>query len=151
MDSQNLYWMFSEEYKDIDLNQVSKIFLKNGTILELNNNQNNFQYENKNDSMNANYNNNYVYSDNQTSEISNEENLNNKIIPSRNEEVIYSNPVENEQKVLIPVKGNNNNLNSQEKENEDHVQNFAFESVPQKKYNYKPYKEPRRKHQMGKQ
>ena len=149
MDSQNLYWMFSEEYKDIDLNQVSKIFLKNGTILELNNNPNNFQPETKNDNINVNYNNNYVYSDNQTSEISNEDNFNKKIIINRNEEVIYSKPVENEQKVLIPVKENNNNF--VEKENESNVQNFAFESVPQKKYNYKPYKQPRRKHQLGKQ
>ena len=149
MDSQNLYWMFSEEYKDIDLNQVSKIFLKNGTILELNNNPNNFQPETKNDNINVNYNNNYVYSDNQTSEISNEDNFNRKIIINRNEEVIYSKPVENEQKVLIPVKENNNNF--VEKENESNVQNFAFESVPQKKYNYKPYKQPRRKHQLGKQ
>ena len=149
MDSQNLYWMFSEEYKDIDLNQVSKIFLKNGTILELSNNQNNFQPETKNDNINVNYNNNYVYSDNQTSEISNEDNFNRKIIINRNEEVIYSKPVENEQKVLIPVKENNNNF--VEKENESNVQNFAFESVPQKKYNYKPYKQPRRKHQLGKQ
>ena len=149
MDSQNLYWMFSEEYKDIDLNQVSKIFLKNGTILELSNNQNNFQPETKNDNINVNYNNNYVYSDNQTSEISNEDNFNRKIIINRNEEVIYSKPIENEQKVLIPVKENNNNF--VEKENESNVQNFAFESVPQKKYNYKPYKQPRRKHQLGKQ
>ena len=149
MDSQNLYWMFSEEYKDIDLNQVSKIFLKNGTILELNNNPNNFQPETKNDNINVNYNNNYVYSDNQTSEISNEDNFNRKIIINRNEEVIYSKPVENEQKVLIPVKENNNNF--VEKENESNVQNFAFESIPQKKYNYKPYKQPRRKHQLGKQ
>ena len=149
MDSQNLYWMFSEEYKDIDLNQVSKIFLKNGTILELNNNPNNFQPENKNDSINVIYNNNYVYSDNQTSEISNEDNFNRKIITNRNDEVIYSKPVENEQKVLIPGKENNNNF--VEKENESNVQNFAFESVPQKKYNYKPYKQPRRKHQLGKQ
>ena len=149
MDSQNLYWMFSEEYKDIDLNQVSKIFLKNGTILELSNNPNNFQPETKNDNINVNYNNNYVYSDNQTSEISNEDNFNRKIIINRNEEVIYSKPVENEQKVLIPVKENNNNF--VEKENESNVQNFAFESIPQKKYNYKPYKQPRRKHQLGKQ
>ena len=150
MDSQNLFWMFCEEYKDIDLNQVSKIFLKNGTILELNNNPNNFQSENKNDYMNANYNNNYIYSDNQTSEISNEENFNRKIIPNRNDEVIYSNPVDKEQKVLMPsAKENNNNLNVQESEAQ--VQNFAFESVPQKKYNYKPYKPPRRKHQLGKQ
>ena len=149
MDSQNLYWMFSEEYKDIDLNQVSKIFLKNGTILELSNNPNNFQPDTKNDNINVNYNNNYVYSDNQTSEISNEDNFNRKIIINRNEEVIYSKPVENEQKVLIPVKENNNNF--VEKENESNVQNFAFESVPQKKYNYKPYKQPRRKHQLGKQ
>ena len=149
MDSQNLYWMFSEEYEDIDLNQVSKIFIKNGTILELSNNPNNFQPETKNDNINVNYNNNYVYSDNQTSEISNEDNFNRKIIINRNEEVIYSKPVENEQKVLIPVKENNNNF--VEKENESNVQNFAFESVPQKKYNYKPYKQPRRKHQLGKQ
>ena len=148
MDSQNLYWMFSEEYKDIDLNQVSKIFLKNGTILELNNNENNFQPENKNDSISANYNNNYVYSDNQTSEISNECNFNRKIITNRNDEVIYSQPVENEQKVLIPAKENNNNI--VEKENEAFIQNFAFESVPQKKYNYKPYKQPKRKHQLRK-
>ena len=148
MDSQNLYWMFSEEYKDIDLNQVSKIFLKNGTILELNNNPNNFQPETKNDNINVNYNNNYVYSDNQTSEISNEDNFNRKIIINRNEEVIYSKPVENEQKVLIPIKENNNNF--VEKENESNVQNFAFESVPQKKYNYKPYKQPKRKHQLRK-
>ena len=149
MDSQNIYWMFSEEYKDIDLNQVSKIFLKNGTILELNNNPNNFQPETKNDNINVNYNNNYVYSDNQTSEISNEDNFNRKIITNRNYEVIYSKPVENEQKVLIPAKENNNNI--VEKENEAFIQNFAFESVPQKKYNYKPYKQPRRKHQLGKQ
>ena len=148
MDSQNIYWMFSEEYKDIDLNQVSKIFLKNGTILELNNNPNNFQPENKNDSVNTNYNNIYESSDNQTSEINNEDNFNRKIITNRNYEVIYSKPVENEQKVLIPAKENNNNI--VEKENESHVQNFAFESVPQKKYNYKPYKQPRRKHQLGK-
>ena len=148
MDSQNLYWMFSEEYKDIDLNQVSKIFLKNGTILELSNNQNNFQPDTKNDNINVNYNNNYVYSDNQTSEISNEDNFNRKIIINRNEEVIYSKPVENEQKVLIPIKENNNNF--VEKENESNVQNFAFESVPQKKYNYKPYKQPKRKHQLRK-
>ena len=148
MDSQNIYWMFSEEYKDIDLNQVSKIILKNGTILELNNNPNNFQPENKNDSVNTNYNNIYESSDNQTSEINNEDNFNRKIITNRNYEVIYSKPVENEQKVLIPAKENNNNI--VEKENESHVQNFAFESVPQKKYNYKPYKQPRRKHQLGK-
>ena len=140
--------MFSEEYKDIDLNQVSKIILKNGTILELNNNPNNFQPENKNDSVNTNYNNIYESSDNQTSEINNEDNFNRKIITNRNYEVIYSKPVENEQKVLIPAKENNNNI--VEKENESHVQNFAFESVPQKKYNYKPYKQPRRKHQLGK-
>ena len=149
MDSQNIYWMFSEEYQDIDLNQVSKIFLKNGTILELNNNENNFQSEKKNDSMKVNYNNNYIYSYNQTLEISNEENSNRKIIPNRNEEVIYSNPIDKEKKVLIPVNENNNNINVQE--NEAPVQNFAFESVPQKKYNYKPYKQPRRKHQLGKQ
>ena len=148
MDSQNIYWMFSEEYKDIDLNQVSKIILKNGTILELNNNPNNFQPENKNDSVNTNYNNIYESSDNQTSEINNEDNFNRKIITNRNDEVIYSKPVENEQKVLIPAKENNNNI--VEKENESNVQNFAFESVPQKKYNYKPYKQPRRKHQLGK-
>ena len=148
MDSQNLYWMFSEEYKDIDLNQVSKIFLKNGTILELNNNPNNFQPENKNDSINTNYNNIYVYSDNQTSEISNEDNFNRKIITNRNDEVIYSQPVENEQKVLTLEKENNSNI--VEKENEAFIQNFAFESVPQKKYNYKPYKQSKRKHQLGK-
>ena len=144
--------MFSEEYKDIDINQVSKIFLKNGTVLELINNPNNFQSENNNDYMNINYNNNYIYSDNQTSEISNEENLNKKIIPNRNDELIYSNPIDNEQKILIPVKEENNNFVSQENEGkEGNVQNFAFESVPQKKYNYKPYKQPRRKHQLGKQ
>ena len=151
MESQNSYSISPHEYQNIDTTKISTILLKDGTVLKINNIISTNIYENKHLNRNISdsslpVNNNYnlakvkkfnSFSANVKYKTKfNNQNLNN---------AFYVTPIINGNRKIIAIKIPDDNINIDLTNR--HVENITFKVSP-KKYNYKPYKPPNRKHNL---
>ena len=126
MESRNENIITKEQFKTLDVNNISRIILKNGGILKLN----------SNNSINTNLN----------SICTCRRNNNRKINPRfntyNNNKNFYVIPVPNIQPKILAIK-----IPNYEKPKiiKNSIKTFTFESPP-RKYKYKPYKTPIRRH-----
>lgn len=135
MESNNEYIISEEEFKTLDIDNISEILLKDGTTLKFNQNTNknfNICTCNKGKNMISNY-----TSRNSNSLIKEK----NKFNTFTNKKEFYVVPVPDVQPKLIAIKLPDY---QEQKEIKYNIKTFTFESEP-KKYKYKPYKPPRRK------
>lgn len=146
MENQKYISIYSDEYPNLNTENISKIFLKNGTVLEINNNliQNNYNdksfhinkksyypMRNKENPKLKKFN---SFSSNARYKINENDNDNNM--------GFYVTPIYNAPKRILKVRVPENNYIDLNKENY-HIENFVFKSSPLK-YTYKPYKKPKR-------
>jgi hypothetical protein len=156
MEAQNTYFITCDEYSKIDTQKISRIIMKNGDILEVNNIINlESNYEINSLSRNAPYSFNSINSYNS---INNKDISKIKKFNSYSAKARYNNrspesfhgfyvtPVLNSPKKIIKIQVPEYDIDLSQKTNYN-VQNFVFKSSP-KKYNYKPYKPPKRKHNI---
>jgi len=146
MKSQNMQTTFSiasDEYKNIDTRKISKIFLKNGTIFEINDNMNQENYyQNEYLIKNTPLSSRSCNSNNDLAKIRKFNSYSTKIKDNTNEfKGFYVTPISNNSKRMISIK-----VPDYDSINYDnhHVDSFSFRASP-KKYSYKPYKPPKRK------
>ena len=154
MESQNSYSITPNEYQNIDTTKISTILLKDGTILQINNiisqniqgnrplnrnisdsslsvnNPNNLAKVKKFNSFSANV--------NYKTKFNNQNQING----------FYVTPIINGNRKLFAIKVPDINQNIDLTKEKRHVENFTFKVSP-KKYSYKPYKPPKRKHNLG--
>ena len=131
METNNEYLITEEEFKTLDTDNISEIVLNDGTILKFNKNTNKNKYicickKNKTISRNSN------------TSIKEK----NKFSTFSNKKEFYVMPIPNAQPKLIAIKLPEYH---EQKEIKYNIKTFTFESEP-KKYKYKPYKLPKRKH-----
>ena len=131
METNNEYLITEEEFKTLDTDNISEIVLNNGTILKFNKNTNKTKNictckKNKTISKNSN------------SSIKEK----NKFSTFTNKKEFYVMPIPNAKPKLIAIKLPEY---QEQKEIKYNIKTFTFESEP-KKYKYKPYKPPKRKH-----
>ena len=133
----------SNEYKNIDTQKISKIFLKNGSIFEINDNMNQENnYENEYLIKNTPLSSRSCSSNNDLAKIRKFNSYSTNIKGDTNEfKGFYVIPISNTSRKMISIKmpdyGSVNYDNH-------HVNTFSFRASP-KKYSYKPYKPPKRK------
>ena len=156
MEAQKTYFITCDEYQKIDTQKISRIILKNGDILEINNTINQeSNYEIKSLSRNAPYSFNSINSYNSLNnkDISKIKKFNSYSSNARYNERspdpesfhgFYVTPVLNSPIKMVKIQVPEYDLSQK---TEYPVQNFVFKSSP-KKYNYKPYKPPKRKHNL---
>ena len=149
MESRNYLPMSSSQYQNLDTQKISKITLTNGTILEVNNNSVLSKYGDKS------YTRNYpvCYSSvnsNSNAKLKKINSYSTKIRYKTNQDNslngFYVTPILNAPKRIITVKVPENDIIELGKDNY-HVENVMFQTSP-KKYNYKPYKQPKRKNKL---
>lgn len=159
MEDQNTYFISCDEYLKIDTQKISRIIMKNGDILEVNNtiNQEN-NYEINSLSRNTPYSYNSLNSYNSYNSINNKDISKVKKFNSYSAKVRYNTrtpesfhgfyvtPVLNSPKKMVKIQVPEYEIDFSQKTSYP-VQNFVFKSSP-KKYNYKPYKPPKRKHNL---
>jgi hypothetical protein len=133
----------SDEYKNIDTQKISKIFLKNGDIFEINNNMNQENYyENEYLNKNTPISSRSCSSNNDLAKLRKFNSYSTKFEGSNIEfKGFYVTPISNNSKKKISIK-----VPDYDSVNYDnhHVDTFSFRASP-KKYSYKPYKPPKRK------
>ena len=149
MEEQNYCSIGPDQYQELDTQKMSRIVLKDGTVLKVANN--NFQYKYDEYSFNVkNKSNNYSYNNNK-------DNIKAKKFNSFSEKVRYRNndntdngfyvtPVNNVPKRIIALKVPDNGNYALQKDNY-HIESFVFKSSP-KKYKYKPYKPTKRNNNL---
>ena len=146
MKSQNMQTTFSiscDEYKNIDTQKISKIFLKNGDIFEIKNNmkQENY-YENEYLNTNVPISSRSCSSINDLAKLRKFNSYSTNVKGNNNEfKGFYVIPISDNSKRMISIK-----VPDYDSVNYDnhHVDSFSFRASP-KKYSYKPYKPPKRK------
>ena len=154
MEPHNSYSIEANEYPNIDARKISTILLKDGTVFKINNNFSTNLYGKKHlnrnisDSflpVNNSYNSAKVRKFNSfSSNIQYKSKFNN---PNQNNGFFVT-PIINGNTRLIAIKVPDNNQNiALTKDNNYHVENLSFKVSP-KKYIYKPYKPPKRKHNL---
>ena len=156
MEAQNSYFISCDEYSKIDTQKISRIIMKNGDILEVNNTINlESNYDINSLSRNAPYSYN---STNSYNSINNKDISKIKKFNSYSANVRYNNrspdsfhgfyvtPVLNSPKKIVKIQVPEYEIDLSQKTNYN-IQNFVFKSSP-KKYKYKPYKPPKRKHNI---
>ena len=147
------YIITRDQFKNINPHRISTILLKDGTTLIVNNNDINndiqYEYENDDNLFNNNSNNkfNNCYSDdnNGSNKIKKYNSFSAKVKMKDQENHLkgrfYIKPIPYAHKRIITLKSPENFVSP----NKYHVENFTFRSSP-KRYNYKPYKQPKRKY-----
>ena len=145
--NQNNFTITADEYPNIDTQKISRIILKDGNILEINNSLNKENYEV--DSLNKNsVFSNSSFSNSDMAKIRKFNSYSEKIKNNNNESRgFYVSPIPNIPKKLIKVRIPDYEINLTQKNNHQ-VQSFTFKSSP-RKYYYKPYKPPKRKHNLS--
>ena len=143
MEEQNYCSIGPGEYQELDTQKMSHIMLKDGTILEIINNN----YQNKYDENSFNnknlFNNNTYFNNKDNLKVRKFSSYSAKARCRNNDDRVngfYVTPVSNIPKRIIALKVSDDY--PIQKDNY-HVESFAFRSSP-KKYNYKPYKPPKR-------
>ena len=137
MEYEKKYIISVNEIPDIDKKDICKILLKNGEILEVNTNLNDeYEYSQKN---NFNYRKKYNYynkaKEKKFRNLSNKNNGSNKFCVTE---------IPNLSSKFINIK--NRKVEIFDSENK-YVKNYTFKRAPLR-YNYKPYKQPRRDHPL---
>ena len=127
METNNEYLITEEEFKTLDTDNISEIVLNNGTILKFNKNKNICTCKK-----------NKTISKHSNSSIKEK----NKFSTFTNKKEFYVMPIPNAKPKLIAIKLPEY---QEQKEIKYNIKTFTFESEP-KKYKYKPYKPPKRKH-----
>ncbi len=149
MEGPNYFSIGLDDYQNLDTQKMSRIFLKDGNILEVNNNyfqnkyeDNYFNINNNNQNLNTPINKNDNAKLRKFNSLSTKAKHRNK---NNNNQIdgFYVTPVLNVPKKFIAMKFSDNENIVLQKDHY-HVESFVFKSSP-KKYNYKPYKEPKRK------
>ena len=140
---QTTFSISCDEYKNIDTQKISKIFLKNGDIFEIKNNmkQENY-YENEYLNTNAPISSRSCSSINDLAKLRKFNSYSINVKGSNNEfKGFYVIPISDNSKRMISIK-----VPDYDSVNYDnhHVDSFSFRASP-KKYSYKPYKPPKRK------
>ena len=137
------------QYHNINNQNTSRIFLKDGTILDMNNNSSLNRYGDK--SFLRNFENSYSsVSNKDKAKLSKFNSYSARVRYRSNENDggngFYVTPIVNAPKRIITVQvPQNQNINLQ-KDNY-HVENVIFQTSP-RKYNYKPYKQPKRRNKL---
>ena len=152
MESQNTLVINPNEYSGIDTTKISTILLKDGTILNINHNISPNIYLNKPLNRNTSDSSLPVNNPNNLAKVkkfnSFSSNINNKSKFNNQNNGFYVTPIINGNRKLIAIRvPDNNNRNIELTKENRHVENFTFKVSP-KKYNYKPYKPPKRKHNL---
>ena len=152
MESQNTLIINPSEYSGIDTTKISTILLKDGTVLNINNNISPNIYLNKPLNRNTSDSSLPVNNPNNLAKVkkfnSFSSNINNKSRLNNQNNGFYVTPIINGNRKLIAIRvPDNNNPNIELIKENRHVENFTFKISP-KKYNYKPYKPPKRKHNL---
>ena len=136
MDNEKKYIISVNEIPDIDKQDISKILLKNGEILEINSkliDENEYSKVNNN-----NYRKNYNYYDEAKEKkfrtLSYKNNGNYKFCVTQ---------IPNSSPKFLAIRSKKDEFDSENK----YVKNYTFKSAPLR-YNYKPYKQPRRGHPL---
>ena len=149
MENNNYLSIYSDQYQNLDSRKISRIFLKDGTILEIKNNRN--QYKNKyaDKSYNRNIrNNNLRFNSTENSKLQKFNSFSARVRckSKDNSENIgfYVTPISNAPKRIIKIQVPNNDEIIDLGRNNYHIENFTFQTSP-KKYYCKPYKQPKRK------
>ena len=150
MNSQNYYGISPNYYHNINIQQYPNAMIKNGTVFGVNHNA--FQTRLGDQSFNRNY----GYSNPSVNNIDNAKlrKFNSYSAKTRyntndNNGIngYYVIPITNIPKRIITVKVPQNE-NIEFKRDEYNVENIVFRASP-KKYNYKPYKKPKRKNNLN--
>ena len=153
MESQNTYSIYANEYSNIDTKKIATILLKDGTVLNVNQNLINISYGQK--SLNRNTSDSSLPVNNPnnlakvrkfnsfSSNINNKANANNKFQLNG----FYVTPIINGTKKLLTIKNPIVSQNIDLDKNNYHIENITFKASP-KKYIYKPYKPPKRKNNL---
>ena len=154
MESQNSYSITPNEYQNIDTTKISTILLKDGTILQINNIISQNIHGNRPLNRNISDSSLPVNNPNNLSKVkkfnSFSANVNYKTkFNSRNQiNGFYVTPIINGKRKLIAIKEPDIIQNIDLTKEKRHIENFIFKVSP-KKYSYKPYKPPKRKHNLG--
>ena len=140
---QTTFSISCDEYKNIDTQKISKIFLKNGDIFEIKNNmkQENY-YEIEYLNTNVPISSRSCSSINDLAKLRKFNSYSTNVKGSNNEfKGFYVIPISDNSKRMISIK-----VPDYDSVNYDnhHVDSFSFRASP-KKYSYKPYKPPKRK------
>lgn len=140
---QTTFSISCDEYKNIDTQKISKIFLKNGDIFEIKNNmkQENY-YENEYLNTNVPISSRSCSSINDLAKLRKFNSYSTNVKGNNNEfKGFYVIPISDNSKRMISIK-----VPDYDSVNYDnhHVDSFSFRASP-KKYSYKPYKPPKRK------
>ena len=153
MEPQNPYLINANEYPNIDTAKISKILLKDGTVLQMNKNYPTNIYGNRSHNRNVSDSSIPVNNLNHlakvkkfnsfSSNIKYKSNFNNK----NQINGFYVTPIINGNRKLIAIKVPEINPDIELSKDNYHVENYSFKVSP-KKYNYKPYKPPKRKHNL---
>ena len=148
MESRNYLSRGINQYQNLNNQNISKIMLKNGSYIEVNNNSVQSKYGDK--SYTRNYPNVYssVNSDPRMKKFNSYSTKARYKINQNNGHVdgFYVIPILNAPKRIITVQVPENNIIELGKDNY-HVENVTFQTSP-KKYTYKPYKQPKRKNKL---
>ena len=149
MENNNYLSIYSDQYQNIDSSKISSILLKDGTILEIKNDRNQYKYTDK--SFNRNIrNDNLLYNNAENSKIKkfNSFSARARCKSKDNSQNIgfFVTPITNAPKRIIRIKVPNDEIIDLGRKNY-HIENFTFQSSP-KKYYCKPYKQPKRKNNL---
>ena len=132
------FYIYYDEYHDLDTRKISRIVLKNGTILEIKNNLNKFDDKTLNRNIGK-YNNAKIKKFNSFSNKVNYKSKDNNGISNG----FYVVTVPDAPKRLIPLKVDEKENFDLKKNNNYKISNFFFKSCP-KRYYYKSYKPSKR-------
>ena len=139
MQTQEDLFIYYDEYQDLDTSKISRIFLKNGTILEIKNNLNKFDDKTLNINSGK-YNNAKIKKFNSFSTKVNDKSKDNNGISNG----FYVVSIPDAPKRIIPLKvEEKENFDLKKKNNNYQISNFFFESCP-RRYYYKTYKPSKR-------
>ena len=149
MENSNYYFIYSDQYQNLDTGKISRIILKDGTVLEVKNNRNQYKYTDK--SFNSNIRNrNLRFNNPENPKIKKFNSFSARVRckSKDNSENIgfYVTPIINAPKRIIKIKVPNDEIIDLGRKNY-HIENFTFQSSP-KKYYCKPYKQPKRKNNI---
>ena len=153
MKSQNRYLINANEYDNIDSKKISSILLKDGTVLQLNNKISPNKYINRQLNRNISDSNLPVNNANNLAKMRKF----NSFSANINYKSRFNTQNQNNGFYVIPIiNGNSKFIAMKVPDNDQYidltkiprpVENLTFQVIP-KKYNYKPYKPPKRKHNL---
>ena len=153
MEPQNNYAIYQSEYPNLNRSKYSPNLLNDGNVLQINNKASKYSYGNNSFNRNISDSSMPVNNSNYAAKLKkfNSFSANIKYKAQFNAQNqnngFYVTPIINANKKLIAIRVPDTADNAGTDKNNYHVENFTFKVSP-KKYIYKPYKPPRRKHNL---